>query len=116
MKAMGGNLRNGILNVSILDTNELYACFMPSVERGGLFLRTNKEYAMGEEVFVVLELMDEPDKVPLTGKIVWLTPLGCGSRPQGIGIQFSEEDLELSRKIEASLAGLLDSDRPTHTL
>ena len=116
MKGMGANLRNGILNISILDTSELYSCFMPFVEGGGLFLRTNKEYALGEEVFVLLELMDEPDKIPLTGKIVWLTPIGSGSRPQGVGIQFSDENIDLYRKIETSLAGLLDSDNTTYTM
>lgn len=116
MKAMGGNLRNGILNISIPDTNELYSCFMPFVQGGGLFFRTNKEYNLGEEVFVLLELMDEPDKIPLTGKIVWLTPVGSGNRPQGVGIQFSDENVDLYRKIETSLAGLLDSDRPTYTM
>ena len=116
MKAMGGNLRNGILNISILEVNELYSCFMPFVEGGGLFLRTNKEYNLGEEVFVLLDLMDEPDKIPLTGKIIWVTPIGSGPRPQGVGIQFSDENVDLFRKIETSLAGLLDSNRPTYTM
>ncbi len=116
MKGLGG-LRSAILNVTISDTAELYECYMPFVNHGGLFIPTKRQYQLGDEVFVVLELLDEADKYPLTGKVVWITPLGVvTNRKQGIGIQFSEENAQLVAKIETQLAGLLNTDKATYTL
>lgn len=111
-----GNLRNGILNLALKDLNELYACFMPFIDGGGLFIRTRKEYRLGDQIFVLLDLLDEPEKTPLTGEIVWITPVGSGLRPQGIGIRLAAEHVDIVRRIEADLAGLQNSDRPTYTL
>ena len=116
MKGLGG-IGGAILNVSIKDVNELYQSYMPFVTNGGLFIPTTRQYSLEDEVFIVLELLDDPDKYPLTGKVVWITPAGVVSnRKQGIGIQLIEENPELISKIETHLAGLLDSDRPTYTL
>ena len=116
MKGLGG-LRNTILNVTLSTTEELYECYMPFVHHGGLFIETKHHHKLGDEVFVVLELLDEPDKYPLSGKVVWVTPSGVVSnRKQGIGIQLSEENTQLVAKIETLLSGLLNTDRPTLTL
>jgi type IV pilus assembly protein PilZ len=49
--------------------------------------------------------------------VVWLTPLGAqGNREGGIGIEFSDQNAGTNEKIENYLAGLLGSDRVTHTL
>ncbi|MEZ0122092.1 MAG: PilZ domain-containing protein [Candidatus Reddybacter sp.] len=110
-------IRSGILNLTLKDSNELYACYMPFVENGGLFIPSRKQFAIGDEVFVLLELMEEPDKLPLTGKVVWVTPKGtAGNRKQGVGIQFPAESAQLVQRIETYLAGLLSSGRPTNTL
>lgn len=116
MPMPGGNLRNGILNLALKDVNELYACFMPFIDGGGLFIRTRKEYRLGDQVFVLLDLLDAPEKTPLTGEIIWITPIGSGIRPQGIGIRLATEHADLVRRIEADLAGLQSSGRPTYTL
>ncbi|MGD9660234.1 MAG: PilZ domain-containing protein [Porticoccaceae bacterium] len=116
MKGLGG-LRSAILNVSIKDVGELYQCYMPFVSNGGLFIATSRQFLLEDEVFVVLELLDEPEKFPLTGKVVWITPAGVATnRKQGIGIQFSPGNAELVSKIETQLAGMLNSDRSTYTL
>ena len=116
MKGLGG-VRGAILNVAIKDLNQLYECYMPFVNHGGLFIATNRPYMMGDEVFIVLELLEQPEKIPLTGKVIWMTPAGVVSnRKQGIGIQLAEENADLVAKIETHLAGMLNSDLPTHTL
>lgn len=117
MKGLGGAARNGILSLTIRDKAVLYAAYMPFVENGGLFIPTNKSYNLGDEVFMLLSLMDEAEKIPVAGKVVWVTPKGAqGNRAAGIGVQFSGEDDIASNKIETYLAGSLDSDRPTHTM
>ncbi len=109
--------RNGILSLTIKDKSVLYAAFMPFIKNGGLFIPTNKSYKLGDEVFMLLNLMDEPEKIPVAGKVVWITPKGAqGSRAAGIGVQFNESDNTAHNKIETYLAGALKSDRPTHTM
>ena len=112
-----GGPRNGILSLTIKDKAVLYAAYMPFVSNGGLFIPTNKNYSLGDEVFMLLNLMDEPEKIPVAGKVVWITPRGAqGNRAAGIGVQFSSDDEQARAKIENYLAGATSSDRPTHTM
>ncbi len=115
---MAGGPRQGILSLTIKDKNALYAAYMQFVKNGGLFIPTNKQYKLGDEVFMLLTLMDEAERLPVAGKIIWITPVGAeGNRAAGIGVQFSDQDGGAARnKIEGYLAGALQSDRPTHTL
>jgi type IV pilus assembly protein PilZ len=110
--------RQGILSLTIRDKSALYAAYMPFINSGGLFIPTKKSYRLGEEVFMLLTLMDDTEKIPVAGKIVWITPPGAqGNRAAGIGVQFSDQDDGAARnKIEGHLAGALESERPTHTL
>ena len=55
--------RNGILSLTIKDKSVLYAAYMPFIKNGGLFIPTNKSYKLGDEVFMLLNLMDEPEKI-----------------------------------------------------
>lgn len=110
-------VKNGILSLTIKDKSVLYAAYMSYIQNGGLFIPTNKIYEIGSEVFMLLKLMDEPDKIPAAGKVVWVTPPRAqGTRPRGVGIQFTETDPIIKIKIENHLAGQLGSDRPTHTM
>lgn len=112
-----GGAGKGILSLTIKDKAVLYAAYMPFLQGGGLFIPTNKKYKLGDEVFMLLTLMDEPEKLPLAGKVVWMTPMGAqGNRAAGIGVQFNDPDNLAQRKIETYLAGSLESDRATHTM
>ncbi|MEE4202127.1 MAG: PilZ domain-containing protein [Halieaceae bacterium] len=114
---MSEGTRQGILSLTIKDKAVLYAAYMPFLKNGGLFVPTNKQYRIGDEVFMLLTLMDEPEKIPIAGKVVWITPVGAqGNRQAGIGVQFSEQDAAANAKIENHLGGALNSDRQTHTM
>lgn len=110
--------RPGVLSLTIKDKSALYAAYMPFVKGGGIFIPSNRPYKLGEEVFMLLTLMDSKEKVPVAGHVIWITPRGAqGSRTAGIGVRFSEKDSGVARaKIENLLAGSLNSDRPTHTM
>lgn len=113
----GAPSQNGILSLTIRDKAVLYAAYMPFIKNGGLFVPTTKTYNVGDEVFMLLSLMDEPEKIPVAGKVVWVTPRGAQSnRAAGIGVQFIGEDHTANAKIEAFLAGILESDKLTHTM
>jgi len=110
--------KQGILSLTIKDKSALYAAYMPFVKNGGLFIPTAKSYRLGDEVFMLLTLMDEKKKMPIAGRIVWMTPKGAqGNRTAGIGVQFSDLDKgQTKNKIESYLAAALKFERQTHTM
>lgn len=115
---MSANARPGMLSLSIKDKASLYASFMPFVKNGGLFIPTNKKYNIGDEVFMLLTLMEDNERLPIAGKIIWMTPTGAqGNRATGIGVQFAPQDKgQTKTKIETHLAGAIKADRITHTM
>ena len=115
MPPLGG--RNAILSLTLKDKAQLYAAYMPFLRNVGLFITTNKTYRLGDEVFMLLSLMDEAEKIPVAGKVVWITPKGAqGNRLAGVGVQFNDGDHATRNKIETYLAGALKSERPTLTM
>jgi type IV pilus assembly protein PilZ len=110
--------RQRILSFAIRDKNALYAAYMSFVQNGGLFIPTTKRYQLGDELFLLLQLMEETERIPVSGKVIWMTPQGAeGNRAVGVGIQFTDQDKGVARrKIEEYLAGMLESDRSTHTM
>ncbi|MAT52349.1 MAG: pilus assembly protein PilZ [Porticoccaceae bacterium] len=117
MKFSGGGIGNSMIKLSIGDVNALYDAYMPFVLGGGLFVPTGKSYTLGDEVFLLLDLFDEPEVIPLAGRVVWVTPKDVvTNRKPGIGIQLNPEHADLVGKIETLLAGLLTSDRISNTL
>lgn len=112
--------QSGIVRVDIADNAALYAAYMPFVINGGLFvterLLNNMHYDLGSDVFLFLHLVAHNERLPIAGKVVWISPQGT-QRPQGIGIQFSSKDNGAAqRRIETLLAGQLSSTVPTQTL
>ncbi len=110
--------QQGIMNLTIRDKKTLYRAYMPFVENGGLFIPTIKKYELGDDVFILLSLLDEPEKIPFAGKVIWITPVGAmGNRTAGVGVQFDPQDEGATRKkIEIHLAGMLELDDPTDTM
>jgi len=108
----------GVMSLAIRDKHGLHKAYMPFLNQGGMFIPTDKSYEIGDEVFVLLSLMDEEQRMPVTGKVVWITPKGAlGNRPAGIGIGFDSPDgVEVQKKIETYLAGYSQVDQPTHTM
>jgi type IV pilus assembly protein PilZ len=116
--ARPGGAQPGILTLNIKDKSALYVSYMPFIKNGGLFIPTTRDSKLGDEVFLLLTLMDSSERLPVAGKVVWVTPRGAqGKRQQGIGVQFSPQDGGATlKKIETLLAGALGADRPTHTM
>jgi type IV pilus assembly protein PilZ len=111
--------RPGVLSLALKDKAQLYSSFMSFVVGGGLFIPTKKSYSLGDEVFLLLTLPAETAKMPVAGKIIWITPAGAqGGKLAGIGMQLADDDSnkEVRNKIEALIAGALNSNRPTHTM
>jgi type IV pilus assembly protein PilZ len=115
----GGGGRPGVLTLNIRDRTALYAAYMPFLEGGGIFIPTSRKYELGEEVFMILSLPHDLNRIAIQGKVVWITPEGAqGNRTQGIGVQFQQDDTGAAARatIELILGELLASSRRTHTM
>jgi type IV pilus assembly protein PilZ len=111
--------KQGLLSLQIKDKKELYSAYMPYVKGGAIFVPTPKRYQLGDEVFLMVSFLEDKSRLPVVGKVVWVSPMGqMGGRRPGVGVQMSEasENEEIRTKIEATLAGMLDSETPTHTM
>lgn len=111
--------RQSILPVAIKDEATLYQSYMPFLKGGGLFVPSGKRYNLGDELFLLINLMDDKERLPVTGTVVWITPQGAqGNRVAGIGVQFAEsvEGEAARQRIEALLGARLASEKSTFTL
>lgn len=110
--------RPSVISLSIKEKGALYAAYMPFVENGGLFVPTQRPAQLGDDLYVILTLMDDPAKVAIPGKVAWITPAGTTGRQQGIGIQFTKTDasMQARAKIEDLLGSTLKSSRPSNTV
>jgi type IV pilus assembly protein PilZ len=111
--------RPSVIQLSIKEKPALYAAYIPMFTEGGVFIPTTREYSLGDDVYVLLSLPEDPQRYPVAGKVAWVTPAkAAGGRAQGVGISFprDEKSKALKLKIEEILGASLGSDRPTQTI
>lgn len=111
--------RPSVIQLNIKGVTALYLSYIPQFTRGGLFIPTSKEYKLGDSVYALVTLPNNPQRYAVTGKVAWITPMhSSGQRPQGIGIIFpdNEQCIELKSKIEALLGRFIPHGRVSHTL
>ncbi|MBK8071115.1 MAG: PilZ domain-containing protein [Ramlibacter sp.] len=111
--------RPSVIQLAIKEKAALYAAYIPLFGEGGIFIPTTREYRLGDDVYVLLSLPDDPQRYPVAGKVAWVTPAkAAGSRTQGVGIRFPKDEKSrlLKLKIEETLGGHLASERPTQTI
>jgi len=111
--------RPSVIQLSIKEKAALYAAYIPLFADGGIFIPSSRDYRLGDDVYVLLSLPDDPQRYPVAGKVAWVTPAKAqGGRTQGVGIRFpaDEKSRQLKLKIEETLGANLASDRQTQTL
>jgi len=111
--------QQGILSLSIKDKQALYRSYMPFVQGGGLFVPSTKQFELGDEVFLLLTVMELDERLPIPGKVVWITPQGAaGNRKAGIGVQFADtQDGSHARAvIESHLTTMIKGNLNTYTM
>lgn len=110
--------RPSVLQLALKEKGALYAAYVSVFAEGGIFIATTRDFRLGDDVYVLLTLPDDPQRYPVAGKVGWVTPAGAGHRTQGIGVRFPKDPKseEIKTKIEQVLGTWLGSDRPTQTL
>ena len=111
--------RPSVIQLAIKEKAALYAAYIPQFLEGGIFIPTAREYKLGDDIYVLLSLPEDPQRYPVAGKVAWVTPAkAAGNRTQGVGIQFPKDEKSklLKLKIEEILGALVGSERPTQTI
>lgn len=111
--------RPSVIQLAIREKAALYAAYIPMFSEGGIFIPSAREHRLGDDIYVLITLPDDPQRYPVAGKVAWITPArSSGNRTQGVGIRFpkDEKSEQLKAKIERILGSSLGSDRPTQTI
>ncbi len=111
--------RPSVIQLAVKEKSALYAAYIPIFTTGGLFIPTLRDYQLGDPVYVLISLPDDPQRYPVAGKVAWVTPAkAVNNRTQGVGVVFPDDEKAraLKMKIEEMLAGHIGSDRSTQTI
>ena len=111
--------RPSVIQLVFREKGALYAAYMPMFSEGGIFVPTTRDYRLGEDIYLLLSLPDDPQRYPVAGKVGWITPANAsGGRTQGVGVRFPTDDKSraLRARIEEALGTSISSVKPTQTI
>ncbi|MDP1693183.1 MAG: PilZ domain-containing protein [Burkholderiaceae bacterium] len=111
--------RPSVIQLVFREKGALYAAYIPLFAEGGLFVPTMRDYKLGEDIYLLLSLPEDPQRYPVAGKVGWITPANAsGGRTQGVGVRFpSDEKTRLLKlRIEELLGTSIESAKPTQTI
>ena len=117
--AAAGGSRPSVIQLVFREKGALYAAYIPLFAEGGLFVPTTRDYRLGEDIYLLLSLPDDPQRYPVAGKVGWITPANAsGGRTQGVGVRFptDEKTRLLKQRIEELLGTSIQSAKPTQTI
>ncbi|MES2716243.1 MAG: PilZ domain-containing protein [Pseudomonadota bacterium] len=117
--AAAASTRPSVIQLVFREKGALYAAYIPLLNDGGLFVPTQRPYRLGEDIYLLLSLPDDPQRYPVAGRVAWITPANAsGGRTQGVGVRFPADDKTrlLKLKIEEILGTQISSSRPTQTV
>lgn len=81
----------GIILLKIKDILLFYSVYMLFFKNGGLFVVIMQCYVLGDEVVLLISLIDESECMFVVGKVVWISLVGVqGNWFVGIGVYFNE--------------------------
>ena len=61
--------RPSVIQLVFREKAALYAAYMPLFSDGGLFVPTTREYRLGEDIYLLLSLPEDPQRYPVAGKV-----------------------------------------------
>jgi type IV pilus assembly protein PilZ len=108
-----------VIQLVFREKGALYAAYLPILMNGGIFVPTTRSYKLGDDIYLLLSLPDDPQRYPIAGRVAWITPPNAsGGRTQGVGVAFpaDEKTRALKLKIEQVLGTQLQSAKPTQTI
>jgi type IV pilus assembly protein PilZ len=110
--------RPSVMQLVFKEKGALYAAYIPGFQDGGLFVPTNRDYKLGDDVYLLLSLPEDNQRYPVAGKVAWITPPNApGGRTQGVGVRFPNDEKTrlIKLRVEEILGTQISSSKPTQT-
>ncbi len=77
-----------MLKVASRDTRTMLNVFTENISQGGVFIATNEQFSVGEEVEFEISFPGLLDPIPMKGLVKWSRKSLSLDEPAGIGIEF----------------------------
>ncbi len=117
--ALAAAPRSSVIQLAIKERTALHQAYIPLFATGGIFVPSTRDWRLGDDLYVLLTLPDDPQRYPVAGKVAWITPARApGGRTQGVGIRFPDDEKarQLRVKIEQLVGSYKGTDRTTQTV
>ncbi|AGX86772.1 PilZ domain-containing protein [Candidatus Symbiobacter mobilis] len=112
-------MRPSVVQLLLRDKASLYEAYIPLFAHGGLFIPTDRDYRLGDVIYVLVTLPEEMYRHPIAGRIAWVTPANAPAhRTQGVGMVLPDDEKgeAVRKKIEELLHTHLPIGKPTQTV
>lgn len=102
-----------IVKLTIHTKQELVKSYIKQFKNGGIFVKGNFDYSIGDDIFLILTINELNHKIAVNGTVCWKSPPTSISSPSGVGIQFNNDKVGASAKdqIEIHLGGAVESQK-----
>lgn len=106
-----------IIKLTIPNKQELLKAYIKQFKTGGIFVKGNFEYNVGDDVFLILQLQETNESIAVNGMISWQSPKSAVGYPSGVGVQFNSDKAgsDARNKLELMLGGALQNQRNCYT-
>lgn len=84
----------------------LLAAYIPLFADGGIFIPSSRDYRLGDDVYVLLSLPDDPQRYPVAGKVAWVSARQSARRSRPAWASASPAD-EKSRQLKLRIEEIL---------
>lgn len=106
-----------IVKLVMPNKQELLKSYIKQFKCGGIFVKGNFEYNVGDDVFLIIHLQESGESIATNGTVGWQSPKSAVGYPSGIGIQFNNDKagIEARNKIELMLGGAIQGQTNAYT-
>lgn len=106
-----------IIKLAIPNKQELLKSYVKQFKTGGIFVKGNFEYNVGDQVFLLITLQETGESIAVNGVVCWQSPKSAVGYPSGVGIQFNADKAgaDAKAKLEIILGGALQNPHGCYT-
>lgn len=87
------------LSVSLRTEESVAQCYMRRVRGGGMVIYNDDEFNIGDEVLIMLSMVNCDGRIPVSCRVVWINPKDGSGGSQMIGLQFVNDRMGANEKM-----------------
>lgn len=86
------------LSVNLRTSESVGQCYMRRVKGGGMVIDNDSEFDIGDEVLVMLSMVNCDARLPVSCKVVWISKNG-DNNSQKVGLQFVNDRMGANQRM-----------------